>query len=316
MGQAAGGLHVGDLEVVAEVGVDVFVVVAVGQAAELLAEALATGVVAAGGAVAVAAPVAEGFGDGLELAVVGEHRPAFAHGDVVGGVEAEGGDVAPGADHLAVVGGAERVAAVFDQPQAMLVAQRLDLRQVERVAQGVGQHDGFGLGGDGGFDEVGVDVVCLHVDVDEDRDGAELHDGVDRGREACSYADDFVTLLDGPLAELGRGERAESDEVGRRAGVDGDEVLDADELGQLALELCIEAACGEPAVERGFDHELEFARADDLAGRRDDRFAWGEGLGGEGDVGELLDEFADVLTEGFGGHGEPVSFGAAGLPSP
>ena len=55
---ADGRLHVGGLEVVAEVAVDVLVVVAVGQAAELLGEALAAGVVLAARAVAVAAPVA------------------------------------------------------------------------------------------------------------------------------------------------------------------------------------------------------------------------------------------------------------------
>lgn len=215
--QTAGGLHVGDLEVVAEVGVDVFVIVALRQGAELLAESLATGIVTAGGTVAVAAPVAEGFGNGPQLAIVGEHRTALAHSDVVRGVEAEGGDVAQGANHPAIEGGAKCVTAVLDQPQAMLVAQGLDFGEVEGVAQGVGQHDGLGLGGDGGFDELGVDVVSLHIDVDEDRDGTELHDGVDGGGEACSHADDFVTLLDGALAELGRGERAECHQVGRRA---------------------------------------------------------------------------------------------------
>ena len=47
LGAADGGLHVGDLQVVAEVGVDVLVVVAEGQLAELLAEAVAAGVVPA-----------------------------------------------------------------------------------------------------------------------------------------------------------------------------------------------------------------------------------------------------------------------------
>ena len=292
-------------------GVDVLVVVALRQGAELLPEALATGIVTAGCAVAIPAPVAEGFGNGLQLAVVGEHRATFAHGDVVRGVEAKGGDVAPGADHLAVVGGAERVAAVFNQPQPVLVTQRLDLGQVEGVAQGVGEHDGLGLGGDGGFNEAGVDVVGLHVDVDEDRDGAELHDRVHGGRETRSHANHFITFLDGALAQFRRGEGAEGDQVGRRARVDGDQVLDADELGQLTLELRVEAAGGEPAVERGFDHKLQLARADDLAGRRNHRLARGEGLGREGDVGELLDEFADFLTEDFGGHEEPVSCGLA-----
>ena len=71
LGAADGRLHVGGLEVVAEVAVDVLVVVAVGQGAELLAEALAAGVVLAARAVAVAAPVADGAGDAGQLVVVG-----------------------------------------------------------------------------------------------------------------------------------------------------------------------------------------------------------------------------------------------------
>ena len=64
---ADGRLHVGHLQVVADVAVDVLVVVAERQRAELLAEALAAGVVLAAGAVAVAAPVAERARDARQL---------------------------------------------------------------------------------------------------------------------------------------------------------------------------------------------------------------------------------------------------------
>ena len=73
--QRAGGLHVGDLEVVAEVGVGVLVVVAVGQVAQLPAEALAAGVVLAGRAVAVAAPVAEDSAISLSSALLVNTAP-------------------------------------------------------------------------------------------------------------------------------------------------------------------------------------------------------------------------------------------------
>ena len=126
LGQPAGGLHVGDLEVVAEIAVGVLVVVAFRQIAELLAEATAAGVVLARWAVAVAAPVAEAFGNLLQLAVVGEDRTALAHGDVVRRVETQGADVTEGTDHLPVVGRAERIAAVLDQPEIVFLAQRGD----------------------------------------------------------------------------------------------------------------------------------------------------------------------------------------------
>ena len=91
---ADGRLHVGRLEVVAEVAVHVLVVVAVRQTAELLAEAFAAGVVLPAGAVAVTAPVTDRPGDAGQLLVVGEHHPALARRDVMRRVEGQGGESA------------------------------------------------------------------------------------------------------------------------------------------------------------------------------------------------------------------------------
>ena len=231
LGAADGGLHVGDLEVVTNVAVDVFVVVAIGQRAELLAEALAAGIVLAAGAVAVAAPVAEAAGDSGELVVVGEDCPTLAHGDVVGGVEAERTEVAEGASVAAVVAAAEGVAVVFDQPEVVLVAEVAQRAQLEGDAHGVGHHDGLGLGADGGFDGLQGRDIGAELDIDEDGYGAELDGRVHGGRETGSDGDDFITFLDAPVAELGAGERREGDQVGRGAGVDGEDVLDVKEVG-------------------------------------------------------------------------------------
>ena len=61
LGHPAGRLHVGDLEVVADVGVDVLVIVPCRQAAELLGKATAACVVVTRWAAAVAAPVTKGL---------------------------------------------------------------------------------------------------------------------------------------------------------------------------------------------------------------------------------------------------------------
>ena len=108
LGQAACGLHDGDLEVVAQVAIGVFVVVAFGQAAQLPAKAFAAGVVLAGRAITVAAPVTKAFGDDLQLVMIGEYRTAFAHGDMVRRVKAQRCNVAKAAYHLATVSGAQR----------------------------------------------------------------------------------------------------------------------------------------------------------------------------------------------------------------
>jgi hypothetical protein len=95
---ADGGLGVERLEVVAEVAVNVFVVVSLGQLAELPTEALATGVVFARGAPAVATPVAEALGLGFERWMRYDiYRAPLAHRKVMRRVEGLGGDVAPDA---------------------------------------------------------------------------------------------------------------------------------------------------------------------------------------------------------------------------
>src|SRR5205814_6061428 len=75
---ADGGLQVERLQVVAEVAVDVLVVVAVGEFAQLPAEALAAGVVLAAGAPAVTAPVAERLRDPPQPTAARQHRPSLA----------------------------------------------------------------------------------------------------------------------------------------------------------------------------------------------------------------------------------------------
>jgi len=95
---ADGGLRVQGLQVVAEVAVDVFVVVTLRQFAELPLESFAAGIVLAGGAPAVAAPVSEGFGVAFEGRAADDiDGSAFAHGEVMGRVVGLGGEVSESA---------------------------------------------------------------------------------------------------------------------------------------------------------------------------------------------------------------------------
>ncbi|MNZ47017.1 hypothetical protein D3C78_647190 [compost metagenome] len=283
-------------------GIHVLVIVTLWQAAELLAETVAAGIIATGCAVAVASPVTEGFGNRLELSVIGEHRATFTHGDVVGRVETQGRDVAKGANQFAVIGRTECIAAIFDQPEVVLFTQGFDFAQVERVTKGVGEHDRLGLGGDGRFDQLGINVVGRHVDIDEDRYRPELDDGVDGGGEACSHANDFVTFFDGTVTQLGGGQCAEGNQVGRGARVDGNEVFDAEKLGQFLFEFSIEPTGSQPAIKGCFDHQLQFARANHFAGGRDDSFTPNKRFGSQGSLGVALNELTDFLTEHIGGH--------------
>ncbi len=173
------------------------------QRAELPVKALAAGVVHAGLAPAVAAPVAEALNEYLERGLIGQHSAALPHGDMVRGVEAHRSDVAEGADLLALPRGPERVAGILDQPKVVLLAEGRDRFHVEDIAQGVGDHDGLGLFAARLFELGDVDLVAGQGDIDKDRDAAILQNRIHRRRKACPDGDYFIARLDLPVAQLG-----------------------------------------------------------------------------------------------------------------
>ena len=252
---ADGGLHVGDLEVIAKVAVDVLVVVALGQLAELTVKAVAAEVILAGGADAVAAPVAEGEDQAVQQRVVGVNAAALAHCHVVRRVEAGRADVAPGTGKagLAVDGvlGAQRVAVVLDQPQVVGVTERLDGGQVKRIAQRVGDHDSLRLGGEGCLELGDVDVVLGHGHIHKHGHRAVLDGRGHGGGEAAGHGDDLVALPDLAVTQLGGGQRHEGDQVGGGTAVDQMGELNADPLGKFLFEPFCKAARCQPEVQCG-----------------------------------------------------------------
>ena len=208
------------------------------------------GIVLAGSAVAVAAPVAERLRDQLQVRVVREDRPALAHRDVMRGIEAERADITEGSDHATVIGRAQGVATVFDQPQAVLLAQGRHHVQVVRVAQRMRQHDGLGARGDRGLQQAGVHVVGAEFHIHKHGYCAKLQNRVDRGGKARGHANHFIAPSDSPFAQFRRSERGKRHQIGRGTGVDGDQVLYAQILGQALFEGVIEAARRQPTVQR------------------------------------------------------------------
>ena len=88
LGAADGGLDVERFEVIAEMRINVFVVVTLGQFAQFPFEPLAAGVVNAAGTPAIAAPVAEAVHDGLEFEAVDNiDRAALPQRQVMGRVK-------------------------------------------------------------------------------------------------------------------------------------------------------------------------------------------------------------------------------------
>jgi len=192
LGDSDCGLHVGRLEVVADVTVNVFVIVTLRQIAQLPFKAAAAGVGFSGIAPAVTPPVAKRLGKFLEGRRLGQHASALTHGDVVRGVETGGCEVAESADAAALISGTDGIAAVLDNPEIVFGCEGHDGVEIKRIAQRVRQHDRSGAFGDGGFKLSYVNVVSGNLNVDEDRDEAVLEDGIDGCGESSGYGDDLV----------------------------------------------------------------------------------------------------------------------------
>jgi len=204
LGAANGGLHIRHLEVVAYVAVNVFMVVAIGQSAKLLAEALAAGVVFPTCAVAVPAPVADGTGNAGKIIVIRGHAAPLAQGDVMGGVEGEGGEVAESAGKFISVGGAQGVAVIFDEPEIVLIDEIHDSGEAERDAHRVGHHDRFCFGSDGVSQPFGDSGIVAEVHIHKDGNQPILEDGVERRGKAAGRCDDLITGLEAAILELRR----------------------------------------------------------------------------------------------------------------
>ena len=295
---ADGGLHVRHLQVVADVRVNVFVIIAEGQRAELLRETFAAGVILAAGAVAVPAPVAQAPGDAGQVLVGHGHRAAFAHRNVVCGIEAERRQVPKGGREPAVVAGAQRVAVILHQPEVVAVTKLPDLAHRVRHAHRVGDHHRLGLGTEGCLDLLQHGHIAAQFHIHKHRHGAILHDRRDGCGEAGRHGDHLVAGLDAPVLQLWRGQRGKRNEVGRRAGVDQQHVIQAEVFRQPGFKLVGIPSRRQPEVERGIHETHQLSLIKPTAGVAHEVLTRAEGPRGFGGM-KLADEVQDLAAEGL-----------------
>ena len=190
------------------------------------------------------------------------HHPALARGDLLVRVEGENRRGALRAHRLALVPGAERLARVLDQREAMPVADRAQLVELARVPVDVDGDDGLRSLGDGGLDRGRVEVQRSRVDVREHGRRALVDRAVRRGDERVRARDHLVAGL-----ESGR----DAEEVqSRRAARHGSRVRRADRLGERLLEALDRRAEREPARVEDLGDELLLAIVDPGCAQADD----------------------------------------------
>ena len=245
--------------------VDVLVVVAVRQAAELLAEALAAGVVLASGAIAVAAPVAHGPCGPGKLFIVGDHHAALAGRDVVGRIERGRRKVAEGPREAVAVARTEGIAVVLDEPEVVLFNQIHDRVEVEGHPQRVRQHDRSRTRRDRRAQLVGIGVVVAQPDVDEHWHQAVLDDRGDGAGKGRGHGDHLVAGLEPAVAELRRGECGQGHEIRGGTGVDEEGVREAEIVGEARFELLRVPTGRQVEVEAGVDQVAHLRLPEDAA---------------------------------------------------
>ena len=114
-------------------------------------------------------------------------------------IEAECSEIAECSGHFAAIGGAERVAVIFNEPQIVAPAEFADFVEIERVAEGVSDKDRFGFGRQRQFQFIRVDIA-VGQNVHKYWYCAELHNGSYGGGESGGHADNFVAALNAPFA--------------------------------------------------------------------------------------------------------------------
>ena len=186
------------------------------------------------GAVAAAHDAQRVDGGGDRGAVRGDDA-ALAAGDVLRGVQREAGRLGEAADLAAAVHRLDGVRSVLDDGQV----ERVQRVEVGGGAGEVHRHDRLRARAHQLGDALRIDRQVAGAHVGEDRRRARMDDHVRRGRPGDRRGDHLVA---GPDAE-----RDERQVQRRRAGGDGQCVLDAEVLLERGLELARLGAAGEPA---------------------------------------------------------------------
>ncbi len=188
---------------------------------------------------------------------------ALAHAQLLLGEEAESAELADRADLAPAVvhARADRLGAVLDQHEPVLVAQRPQRGHVGRIAAEVHRHDRARARGDAARDVRRVDVeVVRAAHVAQHRLGAHVARGAGARDERERRHDHLVARAD-PRRQAGEVQ-------GRGAARDGHRVRRAHEVGERLLERLRARAHRQPAGLQAVEHGLHVLLGDRDLGQR------------------------------------------------
>ena len=154
------------------------------------------------------------------LEIVGDDGSAFAGGNEFARLKTERAQIAHGAGAFALPHAAVGVGAILDDFEIVLLGDAEDLVHIGEAHAEMDGQNGFGFGGDGLLDELGVHAVGIGIDVDEHRNGIEQQNRADGSLPGIGGSEDFVTGLNADGFERGlNGDGAGVDALGIFRGV-------------------------------------------------------------------------------------------------
>ena len=239
--------------------IDVFVIVARGQFAELPVETMLAGIVGSSGTPAVASPVAERVYYFVQQGIVRIDGAAFAHGYVMRRIKRRSAEMSHRTRFLPLsivkILRTERVAIVFYQPKSVRVAKKLHRLQIEGISQRMSDHYGFRFRRQSFFKLIRVDVVFRYRYIDEHRNRSVLNDRRYRCRESAGDGNYFVAPFDSSLAKSRRGKRHERQQIRRRSRIGRRTVFHAQPFGETFFEPLRPMSRRQPEIQRGI-HQI------------------------------------------------------------
>ena len=193
----------------------------------------------------------------------GKDHPAFASDDVLGHVEAKATEVTEGSGTATVVFGFDRMRAILDEDQAVLLCQGSDGIHFARPAGEVHWQDHTGTWRDAPGDFAGIYAQRARIDIGEDRSRTSMDDGVHRGAEGERCGDHLVARFESS------GEQAEV--KGGGTGVDRYRIPPANRGLELAFEPSYSRTGAKPAGTHGGDHLFDLGFLEEAGAPRIDQ---------------------------------------------
>jgi hypothetical protein len=189
-------LHICSFQVIAQMRVNIFVVIAHRKRPKPAGKTVSAGTVLSAAADAVPAPVPQRADDPVQQRIAGINRAPLSGGDVMGGIKAgstkvsDGPRFAPDAAHPVLR--AQGVAIVLNQPQAVFIAESSHHGQIKGTAQRMRQNDGPCPVRSGLFQEGHVHIAVRELYIHKHRLQAALDDGSNRGGEPGGNREDLI----------------------------------------------------------------------------------------------------------------------------